>query len=80
MKTTFTIEEVRRLMYQAYKHGQGGHVTDSWHGRLGLQNHRMAALRKLFPRIFGHWRPRDKKRKAAPAMADFPVPDYRYLN
>jgi hypothetical protein len=53
MDRTYSKQEVRRLLYQAYKHGQGGHSRDEWQGRLSLQNRRLTGLRKLFPLVFG---------------------------
>lgn len=54
MDTMYSLEQVRSLMYQAYKQGQGGNVVSDWHSsRLSLQNRRFSELRQLFPRIFG---------------------------
>ncbi len=53
MNSIYSLEQVRRLMYQAYKQGQGGHVVAAGSlSRLSLQNRRFSELRVLFPRIF----------------------------
>jgi hypothetical protein len=60
-KTSFTLKEVRQLMYQAFKQGQGGEseFTEPYFGsgqkigKLATQNLRFNSLRKLFPKIFG---------------------------
>ena len=48
----YSVRQVQKLVYQAFKQGQGGSSTDQYGGRLGLQNRRMTALRKLFPKVY----------------------------
>lgn len=64
---TYTKAQVRNMIYAAYKAGQGGHGNDLSH-----QNHRLYALRRMFPKVFTERQPghvtrhqREKAKKAA---------------
>jgi hypothetical protein len=66
---TYTAIQVRKLVYRAYKEGQGGQSTDKWGGRLSVVNTRLTKLSKLFPKLFPEWRTSKKRREAAKKAA-----------
>jgi len=49
---TYTAVEVRKLVYRAFREGEGGHTSSQWHGQLGLANLRLGRLSELFPKLF----------------------------